>query len=299
MGLGSSGFDTWECSGFTPDPFPYHISYCGDVDVAGGRKPQSHYRSVLWNNSKLEMVVSPPQGRPGNPHAFDEAVAVWGYEDTRVSWTWPGADGQPLTVRVYTQYPAAMIFLNGVKVAGPNPVGKAQMFTWNQAVTYAPGELLAVPCMPDGTLLHGVANVSLRTAGPPAKLSLSADYVKLPADRRHLAYVTVTVVDAHGTPVPTASGLPGEYQYGLPAVDIAVTTVATPAGAGHLYAVGTGDPVDANPTVGAGSRRAYRGVVVAVVQPGGPPGTEPAPGVVVVTASAAGMPDATIDIHIE
>ena len=40
-------------AGVTPEPFPCHISCCGDVDVAGGRKPQSHFRSVLWNNTMM------------------------------------------------------------------------------------------------------------------------------------------------------------------------------------------------------------------------------------------------------
>ena len=292
--LGSSGYNTPDllaCGGFTPEPFPWHISGCGDLDVAGGRKPQSFFRAVLWNVSMLEVLVHPPMA-----DGSSEQIAVWGWEDTRPHWTWPAWEGKQLSLRVYTQYPAAMLFLNGAKVAGPNVVNKQSQFTMYASVAYAPGELVAVPCNADGSLLPGAANVTLRTAGPPASIALSADYTALPADRRRLAYVTATVVDAAGVAVPTASGLPAEYQYGLPVVDIAFAAAASPAGAGHLLAVGTGNPIDANPTVGAASRHAHRGVVVDVVQPGGAPGSPPVPGVVRLTASAGGLPDASIDI---
>ena len=294
--LGSSGYDTPDllaCGGFTPEPFPWHISGCGDLDVALGRKPQSYYRAVLWNVSMLEVVVHPPIA-----DGSSEQIAVWGWEDTRVSWTWPGWEGRQLSLRVYTQHPAVMLFLNGAKVAGPNVVNKGTQYTMYAGVTYEPGELVAVPCTPDGELLPGAANLTLRTAGPPAALALSADFTSLPADRRHLAYVTATVVDAEGTPVPTATGLPAEYTYNLTSVNIVFSVAAEPAGAGHLLAVGTGSPIDANPTVGASSRLAHRGVVVAVVQPGGAPGTPPAPGTVRLTASAEGLLGAFVDITV-
>lgn len=38
----------------------YYISFCGDLDLVGMRKPQSYYRSVLWNNSALELGVHAP-----------------------------------------------------------------------------------------------------------------------------------------------------------------------------------------------------------------------------------------------
>jgi len=83
---------------------------------------------------------------------------------------------------------------------------------------------------------------------------VSVDSSTVAADRRQLVYVTAIVVDAAGVTVPTASGLPSEYQYNLPVVNIAFSVDASPAGAGHLYAVGTGDPVDANQMAGASLR---------------------------------------------
>jgi beta-galactosidase len=294
--IGSNGYDTPDllaCPGFSPEPFPYHISFCGDVDIAGMRKSQSHYRSVLWNNTQLELVVHHPVAS-----GQSEQIAVWGWEDSRISWTWPGFENKTISIRVYTQYPAVALFLNGVKIIGPNTVGKNNQFTLYADILYQPGILSAVPYNLDGTLIKGVSNVSLQTAGKPALISLSVDRSTVIADRRQLVYVTATVIDSKGVTVPTASGLPSEYQYNLPVVNISFTVESTPVGAGHLYAVGTGDPIDANVMVGASSRTAYRGYVVAIIQPGGNPGVLPEKGTIRVKASANGLPDAFIEIQV-
>ena len=41
-------------------PYNYHISFCGDLDVVGMRKPQSYLRAVLFNASQMEMAVHAP-----------------------------------------------------------------------------------------------------------------------------------------------------------------------------------------------------------------------------------------------
>jgi hypothetical protein len=46
------------------DLFPWHGAYCGDIDLTGWRKPISHYRSMLYNNTeKLYMAVREPESR--------------------------------------------------------------------------------------------------------------------------------------------------------------------------------------------------------------------------------------------
>ena len=44
----------------------WHGAYCGDVDITGWRKPISHYREILWNDSDdLYMAVREPDGYHG------------------------------------------------------------------------------------------------------------------------------------------------------------------------------------------------------------------------------------------
>ena len=78
----------------------FHISNCGDLDIAGFKKPQSNYRNVLWGVSDLEVVSHAPM-----PPGVTEVVSRWGWRDEEVGWTWGAADGAPLLeVRVFTSH---------------------------------------------------------------------------------------------------------------------------------------------------------------------------------------------------
>ena len=92
----------------------WHGAYCGDVDVTGWRKPISHYREMLWNeHTPLYMAVKEPVGYHGE--IKHTAWSVW---PTWESWTWPGWEGKPIEVEIYTKQPETI----GVAlVAGLNP----------------------------------------------------------------------------------------------------------------------------------------------------------------------------------
>ena len=59
----------------TNQPWQWHVSFCGDIDLVGFQKPQSYYRTVLWDKSALEMAVHRPPGTVG------ERVSRWGWPD--------------------------------------------------------------------------------------------------------------------------------------------------------------------------------------------------------------------------
>ena len=99
-----------------------------------------------------------------------------------------------------------------------------------------------------------VANVTLRTAGPAHRLHAVADRGAIAARRSDLAYVTVTVVDAAGVPVPDA--------------EVEVWFRLLPqSGPGEVAAVGNGNPTDPA-SVRAAARRTYRGRCLAILRPG-------------------------------
>ena len=78
--------------------YPWFNAYCGDIDLIGNKKPQSYFRDVVWRRSKVEMAVQRPI-----PEGYAERIGGWGWSDEMRSWTWPGFEGAPLTVRVYTR----------------------------------------------------------------------------------------------------------------------------------------------------------------------------------------------------
>ena len=79
-------------------PYPWFNSYCGDIDLIGNKKPQSYFRDVVWRRSKVEMAVQRPL-----PERWTEHISRWGWSDELRSWTWPGLEGRPMQVRVYTR----------------------------------------------------------------------------------------------------------------------------------------------------------------------------------------------------
>jgi len=174
--------------------WPWFNAWCGDLDICGFKKPQSFYRDVVWRRSRIEMAVHSPI-----PPGLSEKVSGWGWPDESQSWTWPEQEGKPLQVSVYSRCETVRLELNG-RVIGEKPVSVETRLIAKFDVPYAPGELCAFG-LNNGTV---VAKTTLKTSGPPKKLRLTADRMKINADRNDLSFVTVEVVDAEGQRVPNA-----------------------------------------------------------------------------------------------
>jgi beta-galactosidase len=243
--LGESGIGH-SVTGSGRDPFfmswPWFNAWCGDIDICGFKKPQSFYRDVVWDRSKIEMAVHAPI-----PEGQQERVSGWGWPDEVRSWNWPGQEGKSLQVAVYSRCESVRLELNG-KVIGEKPVSAATKLTAKFDVPYASGELRAVG------LVNGkaVANTTLKTSGAPRKLKLIADQEKIRADRNDLSYVTVEIVDAAGQRVPNAE----------------VPVRFTVTGAGELAAQGNSNP-NTPASFHTPSRRTFEGRCLVILRPTG------------------------------
>lgn len=235
-------------SGRTPYflPWPWFNAWCGDLDICGFKKPQSFYRDVVWRRSQIEMMVHAPI-----PDGQRERVSAWGWPDETQSWNWPGQEGKPLQVAVYSRCESVRLELNG-QVIGEKPVSAATKLTARFDVPYAPGELKAIG------LIQGkaVAEKILNTTGVPRQIRLIADRNNIRADRNDLSYVTVEIVDADGRRVPNA--------------DIPVRFSVT--GAGELAAQGNGSP-NTPASFRAPLRRTFEGRCLVILRPKGMPGS--------------------------
>ncbi|MEJ2009878.1 MAG: DUF4982 domain-containing protein [Acidobacteriota bacterium] len=225
--------------------YPWFNAYCGDIDLIGEEKPQLLYKRVLWGASKLEMAVQRPV-----PEGRKELVSAWGWSDQLKSWTWPGHEGKPTSVHIYTQGDQVRLLLNGHEI-GVKPVSAETKFKAEFDVPYAAGELKAI-ALKEG---KSIAEMALKTAGRPARLRLRADRQSIRADRNDLAYVTLEVLDQTGSVVPDAT-VPVSF-------DI--------SGAGELAATGTANPKDVRSFRRAGPAT-YHGKCLAIVRPSGSAG---------------------------
>jgi len=229
-GIGHTNLDN-ETNTFSP-AWPWFNAYCGDISILGYKKPQMFYRDVVWGNSKLEMLVHAPV-----PEGRKEIVSMWGWPEEWKSWNWEGNEGQTMQVSVYSRCDQVRLELNGEvmetkNISKVNP-SVTQMDSPDQPrsisalaayfeVPYQAGELVAVG-LKDG---QEVVRQSLKTAGKPSTLKISAEEVK--PGENDLVYFNVEVLDENGNLVPNA-GIPVNFEI---------------QGDGKLQAVGNGNPTD-------------------------------------------------------
>ena len=270
--LGESGIGRWyyrDVGDKTPEqygaPFPCHGSDCGDIDICGNRKAVAHYRNIVWDRGeKLYLGVRQPAPEGKEIHA-----TRWGVWPVYASWTWPGMEGKPLTVEIYSRGEAVRLYLDD-KLIGEKPTTRAEKFKANFDVPYAPGALKAV-ALQDG---KPIAETVLRTVGDPVQVRLTADRKSLRAHGQDLSFITVEAVDANGRPHPNA-----EHQ-----------VTFSLQGPGAIAAVGNGDMFSEEPYQGS-QRKLFHGKALVVVR------TSRQAGALTLTASAPGLKADTIQLR--
>jgi beta-galactosidase len=191
-------------------------------------------------------------------------LTPWSWTDTVASWTWPGAEGTPLTVEVYSDADEVQLLLDG-RSLGTAPAGEKHRFRAAFEVAYSPGELTAVA----RTGGEETGRTTLRTASGPLRLAVTADRDVVRADDTDLAYVAIALTDAAGT-VPTGA-------------DVEVTV--TVDGPGRLQGLGSAAPVTEESYLDE-VHTTFDGRALAVVRPTGP-------GTITVTVGAPGSETAT------
>lgn len=210
--LGESGIGRWYYEGDVPGEhwerllFPWHAAYCGDIDLTGLRKPISYYRSLLWNGTtspslkgdakqkgegSVFLAVKEPDGYKGKVK-----TTMWGTWPTFESWTWPGHEGKPIEVEVYSHCPKVRLYLNGQLVEEKPTAECKAVFS----LPYQQGTLRAEAVGAD----QKTYTSELKTAGAAKTLRLTADKKVLKSDGQDLVFVTVEVVDAKGVVCPLA-----------------------------------------------------------------------------------------------
>ena len=179
----------------------WHGAPCGDVDITGWRKPISHYREMLWGptpgpsrgEGSIYLAVKEPNGYHGEIH-----TTMWSVWPTWESWTWPGWEGKPVEVEVYTKAPEVKLYLND-QLIGTKQVSRDTEYKAVFSVNYEPGVLRAVASS------QSSLSSQLVTAGEPARLRLTPDRTVMKADGQSLAFITVEVLDSKGNVCPEAA----------------------------------------------------------------------------------------------
>jgi beta-galactosidase len=262
--IGNSTLDS--AKGFNPNlGWPWFNAFSGDIDLIGNKKGPSYYRDIVWRNKPIAMAVHAPI-----PDGLVENVSRWGWPDEQQSWTWAGAEGKSLQVRVFSRAPIVRLFLNG-KVVGEQKM-KDSSITAVFNVSYQPGTLKAVNVVNE----KETEVVEFKTTGTPSSIRLIADRTNIRSDRNDLSYVMVEITDDKGQVVPNAE-IPIQFSI---------------SGTGEIAGVGNASPTDME-SFQRPERKTWRGKCLAIVRPTGKSGT------ITLKASANGLTPAqlVIDTH--
>jgi len=233
-----SGIFVWQGIDYLGEPTPYEwparSSYFGIVDLAGFPKDPFYLYQSEWITRPMLHVF---------PH-----------------WNWN--TGDTIDVWAYTNGDEVELFLNGQSQGVKRKEGDVRHLMWR--LKYAPGTVRGV-ARKNGRV---IATSEVKTAGPATRVVLTPDRAIIRGDGKDLSFVTVTVVDGSGIPVPTADHL----------VRFRVT------GPARIVGVDNGDQVSHAP-MKADSVRLFNGKALVIVQSqrawGG--------GVVTVTATSGAL----------
>jgi beta-galactosidase len=233
--------------------------------LTGWRKPISHYRNMLYNNTEhIYMAVREPES-----DSLKIKETLWSVWPTWESWTWPGFEGKKIQVEVYSKYPKVRLYLNK-KLIGEQATTEEQQFKAVFDVAYVPGILSAV-----GVSENGESETTiLKTSGRSAKIRLIPDRIKISADGQDLSFITVEVTDEDGLLQPNAQN---QLHFSV-------------SGPGVIAGVANADIKDPEPYFGT-TRKAWHGSALVVVR-----STRDA-GNIKLTVSSEGITEASVMIN--
>jgi beta-galactosidase len=226
----------------TPYGWPAKSSYFGVIDTAGFPKDVFYFYKSRWTTAPMVHLL---------PH-----------------WNW--TSGTTVTVYAYHNCESVELFLNDASQGVAPFVGSALHSEWS--IDWVAGTLRA-DCMNGGRV---VATDTVKTAGAPAKIALSADRNRISADGKDLVFITADVQDADGVIVPNAEN----------AISFSVT------GPAQLVGVDNGNPIDTSGYKET-SRKAFSGKALAIFR------STTESGSAVIAASSTGLTSTPLTVELK
>ena len=128
----------WGEGGFSAT-YPAQLSYMGDIDITGYRRPLSYLREIVFGLRKDPYIAVQ------NPYKDVNKLmkTPWVLSDTLASWNWNKCDNKHRVVEVYSPGSEVELMLNGTSL-GRKPAGEAAGYRVLFDVDYEPGTLTAV-----------------------------------------------------------------------------------------------------------------------------------------------------------
>ena len=141
----------------------WRLAYCGDFDLIGMRRAASYYREAVWNCAGHPWILVQ------DPSHFGKKAETtpWSFFDGRPVWDYPGMEGKPAKIQVYSDSEEIDLLLNG-RSLGRKAAGEGVSFITEYDVPYEEGELCAV-AYKDGA---EISRWTLKSGIGPAEISV-------------------------------------------------------------------------------------------------------------------------------
>lgn len=170
-----AGLFVWSGFDYLGEPHPFNYparsSYYGIIDLAGFPKDVYYMYQSEWTNEPVLHLL---------PH-----------------WNWK--EGQKVEVwAYYNQADEVELYVNGVSQGVRNKKENEAHVSW--PVVYKAGNIKAVSRKNGKVIL----SQEVKTTKSAQQITLSADTKSIKADGKEISFITVSVVDEDGLPVPDA-----------------------------------------------------------------------------------------------
>ncbi|HTN19941.1 MAG TPA: glycoside hydrolase family 2 TIM barrel-domain containing protein [Pelobium sp.] len=170
-----AGLFVWSGFDYLGEPHPFNYparsSYYGIIDLAGFPKDVYYMYQSEWTNKPVLHLL---------PH-----------------WNWK--EGQKVEVwAYYNQADEVELYVNGVSQGIRKKSEKEAHVSWS--VVYEAGNIKAVS-RKNGKV---VLTEEIKTAKAPVQITLNVDTKSIKADGQEISFITISVADEDGVPVPDA-----------------------------------------------------------------------------------------------
>ena len=191
-GIGRVIYDNPSPPSWGLEPYPNHISNCGDFSICGFKKSPSYYRDIAWSRETIKILTVDPDNS-----CRVKSYSGWGFYDAERTWTYPEKEGRISEVYVFTTANECELILNGKSLGrrSPNEKGFAIF-----EVPYVAGKLEAV-AYSNGEI---VGKDKLATVGEAAAIKIVPDTTGR-TGAADLIFVEIDLVDESGSVAWTAS----------------------------------------------------------------------------------------------
>jgi beta-galactosidase len=243
-----AGEFVWTGWDYIGEPTPYYSarsSYSGIIDLAGFKKDRYYLYQARWRPElKFAHIL---------PH-----------------WNWQERVGQITPVHVFSSADEAELFLNGKSLGRKKRAEFEYRFRWDDVV-YEAGKLEVIAYKNGKEWARDIVH----TTGEATQLVLKADRKSIKNNGEDLVFVELSVQDAKGNMVPTATQ---EVEFEV-------------LGNGELVATDNGDPADLNSFILL-TRKTYSGLALAIVK-----AKEGKKGTITIRAKCKGLKSSEIMIQ--